>query len=342
MLLYVGQGGGVEEDLAERAGIPFSAIETGQIRGRTPWEAARNLARMQRGAAQAAARIRDFRPDVVLLTGGYVSAPVAWAAWRAGLPVLIYLPDLEPGLEIRVTSRFATKVAVSFPEAAGFFPGKAVITGYPVRPELWEATRSSARAALGLPDDRPVLLVFGGSHGARSINQALTAALPELLPRCDVVHISGTLDWPSVQEWAQGTNLAPALQKRYHAYPYLHDAMTDALRAADLVVARAGASTLGEFPALGLPSILIPYPYAGQHQENNARYLAERGAARILPDAELAAQLVPTVLGLLDDPAKLAEMGRAAAVLARPDAAANIAGLLVTLAGTGPHAPRAD
>jgi UDP-N-acetylglucosamine--N-acetylmuramyl-(pentapeptide) pyrophosphoryl-undecaprenol N-acetylglucosamine transferase len=338
----VGQAGGIEEELARRAGIPFSAIETGQVRGRTPREAARNVAHMRRGAVQCAALIAEFRPDVALATGGYVAAPAAWAAWRAGLPLLIYLPDLEPGLEIRMTSRLAQKVAVSFPEAAHFFPGKAEVTGYPVRPELWAADKAAARSVLGLQDDLPVLLVFGGSRGARSINRALIAALPVLLQRHQVIHISGQLDWPEVEATMRSGTLTEALQARYHAFPYLHEEMTQALAAADLVVARAGASVLGEFPALGLPSILVPYPHAGKHQYTNAAYLADRGAAKIVDDAALDTALAPTVLDLLDDLSELADMGQAARALARPDAADRIVDLLSVMAGESPSRPVSD
>ena len=289
---------------------------------------------MRAGAAQCAALIRQFRPDAVFVTGGYVAAPVAWAAWRARLPLLIYLPDLEPGLEIRATSRLATKVAVSFPEVAAYFPGKAEVTGYPVRAELWETDRAAARAALGLDATLPTLLVFGGSRGARSINRALLGTLPALLPRCQVVHITGELDWPEVSAATREGGLDEDWKARYHVYPYLHDEMTQALAAADLVVARAGASVLGEFPALGLPAILAPYPYAGQHQRTNAAYLADRGAAVIVEDAALPADLGPTILDLLDDPDRLAAMRVASRNLARPDAADRIARLLFEMAGS--------
>lgn len=326
----MGEAGGIEEQLATQAGIPFSAIATGQVRGRALVAAGRSLFRMIRGAAQCAKIIRGFQPQVTFVTGGYVAAPAAWASWRAQVPVLIYLPDLTPGQAIRLTSRLADRVAVSFPEVARYFPGKAVVTGYPVRQALLKADKAVARRTFGLPDEDFVLLVFGGSRGARSINRALTAALPQLLPRCEVVHVSGWLDWPWVQEVAD--RLPDELQGRYHPYAYLHDEMPQALAAADLAVARAGASTLGEFPVCGLPSILVPYPFAGQHQDANAAYLAQRGAALLIPDAELERRLAPAVLHLLDAPEERLAMARAAARLAQPDAARNIALELYQLA----------
>jgi UDP-N-acetylglucosamine--N-acetylmuramyl-(pentapeptide) pyrophosphoryl-undecaprenol N-acetylglucosamine transferase len=333
-LYYFGEAGGIEEELARTAGIPFQAVATGQIRGRSPVQRVRSLARMIQGVRQCGDLMRRQRPDAVFITGGYVTVPLAWAAWRAHVPVLIYLPDLEPGLAIRWMSRLATRVAVSFPEVAHFFGSKAVVTGYPVRAELVSRERNAARQALGLqsgPHDPPVLLVFGGSRGARSINQALVAALPQLLEHAQVVHVSGQLDWPWVAEAAG--KLPAEVRGRYHAYPYLHGEMLDALAAADLAVARAGASTLGEFPVVGLPSVLVPYPYAGQHQHINADYLASRGAAVIVEDQDLGARLAPAVSGLLQAPERREQMARAARALARPDAAANIARLLYQMAG---------
>ncbi len=236
--------------------------------------------------------------------------------------MLIYLPDLTPGWSIRLTSRIAARVAVSFPEVRQYFGGKAVVTGYPVRPELFTTPRAQALSALGLTDELPVVLVFGGSRGAHSINQAVVDALPELVERCQVVHISGPHDW----QWVSGlaAALPPDRRSRYHPFEYLHDEMVLALAAADLVVARAGASTLGEFPALGLPSILVPYPYAGQHQDANAAYLADRGAAIVVRDSALGAELARTIRQLLDSPEQLNRMAVAARGMAHPDAASRI------------------
>lgn len=324
----------MEEQLAARAGLAFEAIETGQLRGLAPWVAARNLYRMLRGLRRSLRLIERFDPDVVLVSGGYVCAPVVMAARWRGRPVLIYLPDSRPGLAIRWLSRWSQQVAVSCPEAARYFPGKALVSGYPVREALLKAAgdRAAARRALGLAPEEKTLLVFGGSRGARSINRALIACLPQLLPVCQVIHISGHLDWPWVQE--EASRLPTPLRARYHPFAYLHEEMAQALAAADLVVSRAGAATLGEYTALGLPSLLIPYPYAGRHQEVNARYLADRGAAQVLEDAALGERLLPTLLALLSDEEALKRMGGRARALARPQAAMRIAEALMAMAPT--------
>ncbi len=219
----------MEADLAARAGLPYRTIRTGQLRGRAPWTAARNLGHMRTGARQARAIMDTFRPDVCFVTGGYVCAPVVWAASRARVPVLIYLPDLEPGMAIRVLSRLAARVAVSFPEVLPWFPGKGVVTGYPVRAEFMAAAadRAAARAHFGLEPGCRTLLVFGGSRGSHSINQAVMAALPRLLDACQVIHVSGALDWEAVQ--AQAADLPEAVRARYHAFAYLHDDMAQAI-----------------------------------------------------------------------------------------------------------------
>ena len=338
--LYVGSRGGVEEGIvsrfAQNEGLPFTAISTGGLRGLAPWTVAGHLFKMMAGFAQSLRIVRDFSPDVVLVTGGYVCAPVATAAWLRRVPLLVLLPDLEPGLAVRALSRLAKRVAVSFPEVAGYFDQSKVVTaGYPVRAEFFAADKAEARRAFGLEEGLKTVTVFGGSRGAHSINLALSQCLERLLglaPVCQVIHVCGPLDAEWVME--NRDQLPEQLRNRYRAYSYLHEEMPSALAAADLAVARAGAATLGEFPALGLPSILVPYPYAGQHQELNADYLVSRGAAVKIADAELGEKLLPTILDLLNDEEALAEMSERARALARPDAAQRIAEELEQLGGS--------
>ena len=319
-VLYVGSSDGMEESIVGRTGLPYRAVETGQIRGVAPTAAWRNVGKLVSGYRQAKALLGEWEAHVVLVTGGYVSVPVTIAARRSRIPTMIYLPDLEPGWAIRFLSHFADRVAVSFEEAEGRFPrGKVVASGYPVRAALLGADRASARRVLGLDPALGTLLVMGGSRGARAINRALGSTLPDLLARYQVLHISGELDWPWVSE--RRRELPAEQQNRYHAYPYLHEELVAAMAAADLVVARAGAATLAEFPAVGLPSILVPYPYAGQHQGVNADFMVGHGAAVRIEDANLASELKPAVVRLLEDREALAQMQRKSQSLARPDAA---------------------
>jgi len=328
---WIGSSGGLEQPLIERAGIPFDPIPALGLRGKSLLATLHGLWTLGRGYRRSRQLIERFGPDALFVTGGYVSVPVTLAAWRAGIPVLIYLPDIEPGLAIKFLARFADGVAVSAPEAQSFFkPGLTVVTGYPVRPELFAGSgersteaRPAARRRLGLSDELPVLLVFGGSRGARSINRALTDYLEAYLEVCQVIHISGTLDADWVQ--TRRTELPSPLQDRYHHAPYLHEDMVAALLAADLVVSRAGASVIGEYPAAGLPAILVPGPFAGAHQALNAAYLARPGAALVVEDADLDRLLKDTVFALITNKEKLQLMRQATQRLAQPEAAARLA-----------------
>jgi len=325
--------------MAANAGIDFVAISAGQLRIRNPLQLARNSLRLARGAWQARRLLHDWRPDVVFVTGGYVCAPLVWAAHRQRLPILIYLPDVTPGLAVQRLAGYATQIAVSFAETTAFFPGKAIVTGYPVRRQLRRRSLSKeeARQRFDLDPTQPTLLIFGGSRGSRSINQATASVLPDLLALAQVIHITGEVDREAAQRRVAG--LGSEQSRRYRSFPYLHEEMTAALCAADLAITRAGASTLGEFPALGLPAILVPLPISGQHQLPNARYLADRDAAIVIDDADLPGQLLPTVRELFDHPDRLHALGQASAALARPDAADRLADALIALAKTTTRPP---
>lgn len=337
-VLYVGSADGMERELVERTRWPFRGVDAGQVRGMSPWALVRNGRRLWRGVRQAGALLAEWPADVLFVTGGYVTVPVALAAWQRHVPILVYLPDLEPGWAVRFLSRLATRVAVSFDEVRRFFdPKKVWVSGYPVRAELFTADRQAGYRTLGLDPALKTLLVFGGSRGAQSINRAVGEIAADLLRACQIVHVTGTLDWPNVEarRAALSAELSPELIARYHIYPYLHEELIAAFAVADLVVSRAGAATLGEWPALGLPSVLVPYPYSGQHQQRNADFMVEHGAAVCVRDADMGRELKPTLLNLLRDPSTLSKMGERARALSRPDAADNLAAELVRLSARG-------
>lgn len=316
----------MEARLVERTGTPFRAIPAAGLHGVGVRQLPRNLWRLGRGYLAARRILREFQPDVLFFTGGYLAAPVALAG--QGIPTLLYVPDIEPGLALKFLAHFADRIATTTPESRAYFPAKktVVTTGYPVRRMLQAWDRARGRAALGLRAEDPVLLVTGGSRGARSINRAVLAHLPALLEIVQVVHISGELDWPWVEARAKEVN-----SPRYHAFPYLHEEMGAALAASDLVLSRAGASTLGEYPLFGLPAILVPYPHAWRYQKVNAGYLVRHGAAVMVEDDALADCLLPTVRSLLEDPQHLEAMRLAMRRLYRPQAAAEIARQLLAL-----------
>ncbi|HEX8991252.1 MAG TPA: undecaprenyldiphospho-muramoylpentapeptide beta-N-acetylglucosaminyltransferase [Anaerolineales bacterium] len=334
--LWVGGEGGMEAELVKRAGIPFQSIPAAGLHGVGLRALPRNASRLARGAFAARRILLEFRPDVLFFTGGYIAGPLALASRTPPLPgghipTLLYVPDIEPGVALKSLAYFADRIAVSADESRKFFRRNVVVTGYPVRPDLAAWTRASARAALGISDDLPVLLVFGGSKGARSINQAVLPHVSRLLRMAQVIHLTGQLDWDTVQKARDG--LTEPEQARYHAFPYLHEEMGAALAAADLAVSRAGASSLGELPLHGVPALLVPYPYAWRYQKVNADYLAERGAAVILPDELLNQELLVVITDLLENPAKRRAMQAAMQSLARPSAAQAIADQLMELGG---------
>jgi undecaprenyldiphospho-muramoylpentapeptide beta-N-acetylglucosaminyltransferase len=330
-VLWVGGEGGMEARLVERANVPFKAIPAAGVHGVGLRQLPGNLLRLARGVFAARRILHEFRPDVLFFTGGYVAVPMALAGTQ--VPTALYVPDIEPGLALKTLARFADRIAVTAEESFQFFNRRArvAVTGYPTRPGLASWTREAARRTLHLTSTAPILLVVGGSKGARSINNALLANLPALLEIAEIIHVTGELDWPVVEEKTKTLNEAQSA--RYHAYPYLHEEMGAALAAADLAVSRAGASALGEYPLFGLPAILVPYPYAWRYQKINAGYLTGRGAALPLEDAQLQEKLLPTIKSLLTDSARLNSMRAAMRSLARPDAASQIGQLLLDLAG---------
>ena len=313
-ILWVGSIGGMEADLVKRAGIAYTEIPAAGVHGVGLRRLPGNLARWPRGIARRAEVLAGFRPDVLFFTGGYVAVPMALAG--RSIPSVVYVPDIEPGLALKTLAALCRPYCRQRRRVAPIFLIPALVWRSRVTrcaPICCAGTAAQAQQILGLSPELPTLLVFGGSKGARSINRALMAALPELLPEMQVVHITGTLDWPEVEHersaWQSWRNRV----ERYHAFPYLHDEMGAAFAAADLAVCRAGASTLGELPAFGLPAILVPYPHAWRYQRVNADYLARAGAAVVLEDRICRMQLLPPVRELIRDSARLEAMRQACA-----------------------------
>lgn len=329
-VLWVGGEGGIEAGLVARSGVPFTAIPAAGVHGVGLRALPGNALRLVKGTLAARRILKDFQPDVLLFTGGYVAAPLALAGRK--YPSLVFCPDIEPGLAIKFLARFADVIAVSTPASQAYFPaGKQLATtGYPLRPEMLGWTRAAARPHFGLDPDLPVLLVTGGSKGAQTINRAVLACLPALLHKAQLLHVSGSTDWAEVQ--AAGASLPAELAGRYHPYEFLHEDMGAALAAADLAISRAGASTLAEYPLFGLPAILVPYPFAWRYQKVNAGYLQDQGAAILLPDEDMPARLLPAVEELISQPDRLDAMRQAMRRLARPNAAQEIADILRRIA----------
>lgn len=321
-------------DRAVLTGTPWPVVwlDVGPLRGVHPGRLVWNALRMLRAVGTCYRRLRTFRAHAVLVTGGYASVPVVLAARLAGIPVVLHLPDTTPGWAARWIALLAAHVTLAF-DLGGRLPTGAAttVTGYPLRPEFEQPSAAQGRARLDLDPQEPLVLVMGGSQGARRLNRAVSGQLAALLACTQVVHLCGLLDEAEVR--AARAALAPQLRRRYVVRAHLHAGVADSMAAADLVVCRAGAATLAELPAAGVPAVLVPGDYAGGHQQPNAAWLAHHGAAVVVADTELTAQrLLAEVTTLLDDPDRRRRMAAAMRGLAKPQAAERIAATLRTVA----------
>lgn len=335
-LTFVGTrgGGGFEKRLVDASAIPFNTyaeVFAGPIVGVNPLRAVSSLIKIFVGLLQSFFLIVRHRPQSILLTGGWANVPLSLAGWVLRVPMLVYLPDIEPGTTIRVMSRFVQKVAVTVDDAAQYFrTGQTVTTGYPLRTAVTEATRDNAIDHFNLDANRKTILVTGGSRGARTINIAVGDILPELLQETvQIVHVTGTLDYERAAEQVKDHIDHP----HYHLYNYLDSQeMGLAFAASDIIIGRSGASALGEFPYFGAASLLIPYPYAWRYQRTNADWLATQGAGIRINDEDMAQQLLATLQSLLHEPERLEQMQAAAKSLHTGYGAENIAREWLSLA----------
>ncbi len=317
----------MDEQLLGSEGVDFRSVNASALRVRSPLRFGKGLGDLVIGTGQARGYLRSFHPQAVFATGGYASAPVAVAARSLKRPLLVYLPDVRPGWAVRLMTRLATRVAATAGASLPYLPKeKTAVSGYPVRSAFFKATREEGQRRFGLDTAVKTLLVSGGSLGAQTINQFVTDNLLALLDLCQVIHVSGPADFHVVERRAN--TLPAATRQRYHLFPYLPD-MPWAMAAADLAFMRAGASTLGELPLSGLPAVVVPGTFSDQAA--NAAYLANQGAAVVLPEKRLA-EAVNVVERLLKDEQRLQAMSQAMRSLARPDAADRIASMLMEIA----------
>jgi len=321
-VVFVG-GERAEKTLVPEAGYELRPIAVEGLSRTNPLRAARGVVKAATAMRTAQKIIRDVRPDAVMGGGGYVAGPVGAAAAAGRIPLVLTEADSHLGLTNRLLARFARRVCLAFP-LAGLDGERYVVTGRPVPPPVTD--RARARAAFGLGADDVCVLVFGGSLGARSINEASVDAFRDA--PFHVLHACGVRDYEALRR-----RLGSPPPARYDLREYITP-FGDALAAADLTVARAGGSIF-EVAAHGLPAILVPYPHAAaDHQTGNARWMVDAGAAVVVPDAELTPERLASEVGaLLGDRARLAAMAAASRGLARPDAARDIAHEVLAAAG---------
>jgi UDP-N-acetylglucosamine--N-acetylmuramyl-(pentapeptide) pyrophosphoryl-undecaprenol N-acetylglucosamine transferase len=331
---WLGGHRGIEAEIVPGAGYPLDRLLLRTLRTVDLSVATvTDPLRLAVSVPQAAARMIRWRPDVLYTTGGYVAIPTLLAAVALRVPSLMWEGNRIAGRSVRATARLASALAVSYAGTRDELPGRPYVTGTPIR-DVAGLDAPAARARLGIPDGPPVMLVFGGSQAVRRFNQAVAQAVPALVERCCVLHVTGEAGIADAQ--AVRDRLPAALRGRYRPYPFLREDMASALVAADLLVGRAGSSTMAEAAAVGLPVIVVPYPHAAGHQEANAREMVAAGGARLVADEELDADRLVEVAALLADRPALDAMRAAARSVGRPGAARVTAELLEVLARRGP------
>jgi UDP-N-acetylglucosamine--N-acetylmuramyl-(pentapeptide) pyrophosphoryl-undecaprenol N-acetylglucosamine transferase len=327
-VVFVGTERGLEKTIVPRAGFPLELISVGGLKGKGLGDTIKGLAQLPIGLVQAWRLIGKHRPSVVLGVGGYSSGPVLLAARLRGAPTAIHEQNAFPGVTNRLLAKFVKAVAVAFEDAAPRLKrDDAVVTGNPIRKEFFEATRRTPNA------ERRTLLVFGGSQGSHILNQTMTGALlflARLKGRLNIVHQTGTKELDEVRAAYRSSSFAGA-----RVVPYL-DPIVDEIAAADLVVSRAGAMTIGELSAGGRAAILVPFAAAtNNHQELNARVVERAGGGVVITESQLSAErLAAAITEIINDPERAVRMGAAARTLAAPEATRKIVDLLEKIVGS--------
>lgn len=326
-MLYIGTERGLEADIVTKAGLPFQSIDIQGFRRKLSWDNVRTVQKFLRAIKRSKQLIQEFAPDVVVGTGGYVCGPVVYAAHRLGIPTLIHEQNVIPGLTNKFLARYADVVAISFEGSEHYFNRAPCLvhSGNPRASEVAAADRANGRRSLTIAEDdgKPIVLIVGGSRGARPINEAVIRMVPRILEQDTfyVVYVTGEVHYEEVSTRLQGVSSDRLIIK-----PYIYN-MPEVLAASSLVVNRAGASLLAEITALGLPSILIPSPYVtNNHQEANARWLERQGASKVVLEKELAGDtLWEEICHVMAQDARREAMGQAALQHGHPKAAGRIA-----------------
>ena len=296
---YIGTENGIERQLVEPIeGVTYHGIASGKLRRYFDLKNFTDPFRVLKGVAQAASIIGKIKRILVFCKGGFVSVPVVYGAFMHRVPVVCHESDMTPGLANKLTAPFAKALLCTFPEAAKLAGEKGVHTGSPIRPEILKGDRSRGLKRFGFTENRPVLMVTGGSSGAQAINKALREALPQLTGGFQVLHLCGA------------GNLDPMLDgtENYRQVEYLNEEMADAFACADILISRAGSNTVCEIVALKKPCLLIPYPKAASRGDQilNAESLQNRGLADVLMQEEMTAEvLTKRIVSLYHDRGRL-------------------------------------
>lgn len=328
--LYIGTKNGLESTIVPRENIPFKSIHITGFKRKLSLDNIKTVLRFLKGVRDSKKMLKEFQPDIVIGTGGYVCGPVVYAASKMRIPTIIHEQNSVPGLTNKFLSRYVNKIAVCFDEAKEYFPeDKVVFTGNPRASEVLGKDGIRGRLSAGLSATTPAVLLFGGSRGARPINDAVVKALSELGEKpYQVLYITGDVHFEDVKNEVE----LVGNPKNVIIKPFIHN-MPEVLAGIDLVVSRAGATTLAEITSLGIPSILVPSPYVtNNHQEKNARSLSDHGAAELLLEKDLNSKsLIQQIDRILLNDDFRNEMKSKAKKLGVPDSASRLFGLMKQL-----------
>lgn len=322
-VLFAGNKKGIEADLVPKEGFNISFISSGGLSS-NPIKALKAILKLSKGTIESLSLISKFKPDIIVGSGGYVSAPVTFAGKLKKIPVVLLEQNTIPGKTNRLVGKIADKICASFSESLKFLPKeKTIVTGNPVRPEILSAERVKSRGILNIPQDKPCLLIAGASQGAKSINDAVLKTLPYWQDKnWTILHIAGEKHYESVKE--ESLKIITNNQLDYRCYPFMKD-IHDAYAACDLAVCRAGATTIAEITARGTACIMVPYPYAAEnHQEKNAMWLSKNGACIMIKDCDVLEQFKKTVEEIIENSDKRNEMETKAKQLGKPYAICEI------------------
>jgi UDP-N-acetylglucosamine--N-acetylmuramyl-(pentapeptide) pyrophosphoryl-undecaprenol N-acetylglucosamine transferase len=325
--LYIGTERGLESSIVKRENIPFETIEISGFKRKLSFDNVKTIVRFFNGTKKCKKILKAYKPDVVIGTGGYVCGPVVYAASKLRIPTVIHEQNSVPGLTNKFLSKYVSRVALSFEEAREYFPqAKTVVTGNPRATEVTQHVGKLSLKTMGLDPDKKVVLIVGGSRGAKPINSAFVDAIPNAAKRdYQFLYVTGDVHYEDVLKKVENSGNPDNIVIK----PFIHN-MHEVLSCVDLIVARAGATTLAEITALGLPSVLIPSPYVtNNHQEKNARALGNKGAAIVRLEKEMTGeQMLQDIDEILLSPLKLEEMKRASKKLGIPDAAGRLVQLV--------------
>ena len=331
--LFVGADRGLERDLIEKAGYPFRAVHISSFhRSFAPKEIRHNLisvANLFRSPREARRILREFQPEAVIGTGGYASYPAVKAAAKMGIPTAVHESNMVPGLATKLLEPYADRIMVGFEAARQGYrhPEKVIATGTPVRGDFFTLSKAEAKRKLGMDDGKPLIVSFWGSLGASGMNSVMAEfiALEAAKQPFHHIHAAGKAGYPAILKALDGMGIQPENCPEIQIREYIYD-MAPVMRAADLVISRAGASTVSELTALGVPALLVPSPYVtNHHQEKNAQALADAGGAAVLLEPDCTGQtLFQTAAAILHDAPRREAMASAMAALGVRDATERI------------------